>query len=152
MRFRDFVEQTKDAVHTIAGELAGGRPLTPMLHFESPDSGVQIQAVDHRFFQSLDDRRDLVAGFVVPLVRERGTDKIAWTFTGDALTAYVDREDDRYEVVVATFVDAEHDETWVARLHRPPAGLPYVGEWRAWAADVDQEGPLLITPIQEAMR
>ncbi len=83
MRFRDFVEETKDAVHAIAGGLAGGRPLTPMLHFESGDNGVQIQAVDHRFFVSPGGRQRLIEGFVIPLVREHRADKVAWTFTAD---------------------------------------------------------------------
>ena len=146
MRFRDFVEDTKDAVHAIAGGLAGGRPLTPMLHFESGDNGVQIQAVDHRFFLSTGGRQRLIEGFVIPLVREHRADKVAWTFTAD-----VTDERGTYEAVVGAFIDAERHEVWAARLHRPPAGLPFVGDWHPSPPDTT-DGPLLIRPIQEAMR
>lgn len=153
MNFRQFVEQTKDAVHAIAGDVGGERTLTPMLHLES-EAGVHLMPVDPRFFDSIETRQRLVQGFVIPLVREHAAFRVAWTFEAWATArdgVRASEADDRHELVVGTFIDRERVEVWQARIHRPPAGVPFVGQWEAWEPEAT-DGPLLITPIQEAMR
>jgi hypothetical protein len=160
LTFRQFVEQTKDAVHTLVTSAHADvedddeRALTPMLHIENED-GVTITGVDPRFFDSLDARVRLVKGFVVPTVVERRAKHVAWTFEAWATTRgsemRASENPDRIELVIGTFIDAERAEVWQAQLHRPPAGRAFVGDWQPWEPAAT-DGPLLITPIQEAMR
>jgi hypothetical protein len=147
MIFRSFVEQTKDAVHSLAGGLAGGRPLSPMLHMDSA-TGVGIYGIDARFFTEPDGRSRLIHGFVLPLIREHRASKVAWTYTGEWSYYHAERVDG--ELVVANFVDPERSELWTAEIHRPPAGVPFVGDWQFSGPD-EHVGPF-IRPIQEAMR
>ena len=152
MIFRDFVEQTKDAIHTLAGGLEAQRPLTPMLHLESAGT-VEIFAVDGRYFESPGSKQRLVEAFVIPLVRDHQATKVAWTFSASIREVPWSSlaSDEPYEAVMATFIDRERSEVWAARVHRPPAGVPFVGDWQAGIPN-QAEGPLLIQPIQEALR
>ena len=89
------------------------------------------------------------------MIVERGAFHVAWTFEawpttrGDEMRACEDPE--RIELVIGTFVDRERAEVWQARIDRPPAGAGYLGGWEPWEVAATN-GPLLIDPIQEAMR
>lgn len=152
MIFRDFVEQVKDATETSAAGLHGGRDLTPMLHAKTPE-GIVIAVIDHLAFASRAAQVEMVHGFVVPLVRERQVDALAWTFTGDMTDVEGLGEDrllDVVHVLVGVFIDRERSELWHARL-RQNDSRAIVDDWRPWPPN-GTDGPLLIQPIQEAMR
>lgn len=154
MIFRDFVEQTKDALYALASQLEGERDLTPMLHFESED-GIASVVLDPGFFESAQSRRLFVHQFVIPLLHEHGARKVAWTFCawssplhGVAPSIHPERR----ELLMATFIDAERHEIWRAPIVRTggPDAPVLIGAWTAGPAS-ESSGPLL-TPIQEALR
>jgi hypothetical protein len=134
--FRDFVEETKDAVRELAGGTRGDRDITPMVHLETEETGRELVAVDPLFFTEPGGTEDLIEGFVIPLIQERMAIKVAWTFTTTA---------DGLRMVVAVAVDRERHETWLAPLF--PEG---VGEWLGIGPNSTYG--LLVGPIQEALR
>jgi hypothetical protein len=136
MTFRDFVEETKDAVRELAGGVRGDRDITPMVHLETEATGRELVAVDARFFTESGGTEDLIEGFVIPLVQERMATKVAWTFTTLA---------DDLRMVVAVAIDSERHETWLAPLF--PEG---VGEWLGIGPNSTYG--LLVGPVQEALR
>jgi hypothetical protein len=136
MIFRDFVEETKDAVRELAGGTRGDRDITPMVHLETEDTGRELIAVDAQFFIKPGGAEELIEGFVIPLIQERMATKIAWTFTAVA---------DDLRIVVAVVIDRERHETWLAPLF--PEG---VGEWLGIGPNSTYG--LLVGPIQEALR
>lgn len=144
MNFRDFTEEVKDAIEALAAGVRGERPLTPMVHLESED-GVHALGVEAAFFESVQSRVLLVQGFVVPLIAERKARIVAWTFSGERTV-----NGDTFEVVVATVIDRERAEVWVARVGRVEERL-VVGGWQPWQVD-QADAPLLIDPVQEALR
>lgn len=157
MIFRDFVEQVKDATEMAAAGLHGGRDLTPFLHADTPE-GVVIAALDYMAFTSRAGQIALVHEFVIPLVLERKVSKVAWSFTGDMTELpevpqgipFEEAMVETTHVLVATFLDAERSELWHARL-RQNDSRAIVDDWRPWTPNAT-DGPILIQPIQEAMR
>lgn len=141
MKFREFVELTKDAIEGLAAGTRDGRDLTPMLHLESQD-GISLLALDPAFFTSASTREVLAHRVAVPAIREYRARKVAWTFTG------IVHGEQSWEALFATFVDAERTEVWVAPIVRPENLPPVIGSWESWP---DTDGPLLTT-IQETLR
>jgi hypothetical protein len=80
--YDEFAEHTKAAVANQARGLRGRDP-TPMVHFVAGDE-VSLIAVEAAFFDSdhPERRRELVDGFVLPLIRERGASAVAFSFAG----------------------------------------------------------------------
>jgi hypothetical protein len=134
--FRDFVEETKDAVSALAGGARGDRDITPMVHLETEASGRELVAVDPLFFTKDDGIEELLEAFVIPLIQERMATKVAWTFTS---------EYEGVRMVVAVAIDSERHETWLAPLF--PEG---VGDWLGIGPSSTYG--LLVGPIQEALR
>jgi hypothetical protein len=134
--FRDFVEETKDAVRALAGGTRGDRDITPMVHLETEASGRELVAVDAQFFAEPGGTEVLIEALVIPLIQERMATKVAWTFTTAA---------DDLRMVVAVIVDRERHETWLAPLF--PEG---VGDWLGIGPNSTYG--LLVGPIQEALR
>jgi hypothetical protein len=57
MIFRDFVEETKDAVRELAAGARGDRDITPMVHLETETTGRELVAVDPQFFTTASDTK-----------------------------------------------------------------------------------------------
>jgi hypothetical protein len=136
--FRDFVEETKDAVRELAGGTRGDRDITPMVHLETEETGRELVAVDPLFFTEESGVENLVEGFLIPLIQERMAIKVAWTFTSATTT-------DNLRMAVAVVIDRERHETWLAPLF--PEGI---GEWLGIGPNSTYG--LLVGPIQEALR
>lgn len=149
MLFRDFVEQIKDAAEVIAGNIRGGRDLTPMLHFDSghQPGGVASIALEPAFFASAESRAKLVEHIAVPLIEARQPQQVAWTFTGTIGELESDASE---EVLAAVVVDRERHEAWHAQMLRRDDAPPAIGGWRQLPAN--QQAGFLVTPIQNALR
>lgn len=149
MTFREFTQETLDAVRMVAGQL-GDRDVTPMVHFETQDGRRELVGVDPLFFTEDGGVTKLIDTFVVPLIREREIQKVAWTFTSAAgPNMYAGGGHDVagpaiVRVVVALVMDGEVHETWIAPL------LPQVGDWLSLGANTTDG--LMVSPVQEALR
>jgi hypothetical protein len=142
--YDEFAEHTKAAVANQARGLRGRDP-TPMVHFVAGDEVSLIAA----FFDSdhPERRRELVDGFVLPLIRERGASAVAFSFAGTRVTTYRGHED-RLDVMTVVTMDREVQQAWVAAL----ADLA-VGALAPWELlPPNQQVGQLVTPIQEALR
>lgn len=161
MRFRDFVELTRDALESVAFRLEGERTITPMLHLES-ELGVSHTGIAGAFFESSDAVEALVRRYVLPLIAEAQARKVAWSYCvwaapqrrnpPSAATHALVRpavHPERRELLLATFIDAEVVEHWGAPLVRT-GGPVLIGEWMAAVPNVGG-GPML-SAIQEALR
>lgn len=151
MRFRDFVELTRDALEAVAFRLEGERTITPMLHLES-ELGVSHTGIAGAFFESSAAVEALVRRYVLPLIAEADARKVAWSYcvwaspnSGPRPAAHPERR----ELLLATFIDAEVIEHWGAPLVRT-GGPVLIGEWMAAIPNVGG-GPML-SAIQEALR
>lgn len=147
MIFREFVEETKDAVAMLAGGVSGGRDITPMVHLET-EVGRELVAVDPQFFEVDGGTEQLVGRFIVPMIQERMAMKVAWTFTS-ALRAKPQfdppPEAEPARMVTAVVIDGERTEAWLAPLFDGR-----VGEWLLLPPN-NIHG-LLVGPVQEALR
>lgn len=147
--FREFVNDTKHAYGELTVNLRGSRDPTPMVLFQSGDD-VQMIAVEAAFFEDADRTVELVERFIVPLVREREPQRVAWAFAAERIEQIVQPSPGpelRSEVVAAVVMDRELHETWIAPLTRAPMT---VGEWEVLPPN--EQAGRLITPIQEALR
>lgn len=142
MTFRDFTEETKEAVVALVAGMRGDRDITPMVHLHSEDGGREIIGVEAQFFAEPGGVEQLVERFIVPLVQERMATQVAWTFTG----AFQDGYADPPRLVVAVVMDREVHEAWVATLH-PDAG---VGDWLNLGSNSTYG--LMVGPVQEVLR
>jgi hypothetical protein len=163
MNFRDFVEQTRDAIQSVAFGLRGERDVTPMLHLESR-SGVTIVPIDPEFFENSTNVELLALHYVLPLIAENRTRKLAWTFcawaspagrathgpAAEGTSPRPSSHPERREILLATFIDPEVIEHWAARIVRT-GGPVMIGPWRSSVRASVDGGPLLTT-IQRALR
>ena len=151
MNFRDFVEQTIDAVESVAFTLDGDRDITPMLHLETPD-GVSVHGLDPQFFASPAMVQILVSRYVLALIAGSGARKVGWTFCAWAAPVGAERpaeHPDRRELLTATFIDREVVEHWAAPIIRT-GGQVIIGARASAVPNVMRGNP--ITAIQEALR
>lgn len=137
MTFRDFTEETKEAVTALVAGVRGARDITPMVHLQSEDSGRELIAVDARYFNE-GRVQELVEGFIVPVVQERMATQVAWTFTSAI--------EDSTRIVTAVVIDREVNEVWAAHIGDDNT----IGEWTNLGTNTTQG--LLIEPVQEALR
>jgi hypothetical protein len=152
VRFRDFVELTRDALESVAFRLDGERTITPMLHLES-ELGVSHVGVDDAFFHSSAAVRLLVHRYVLPLIAQDHARKVAWSYCVWAAPAGGGRpaaHPERRELLLATFIDGEVIEHWGASLIRT-GGPVLVGGWHAAMPTVSGGGPML-SAVQKALR
>lgn len=151
MLFRDFVEQNKDAMQAEVGAMPGTDP-APVLTLDTP-RGVMLVQLDPRSFDSRLSRIELVHGFAIPMIAEHGATQVAWSFAAWlASNSQVrpSQDPNRQEAVVVTVIDRERHEVWQGELHRNGSQAMIAG-WHPWAPN-EADGPLLIQPIQEALR
>lgn len=151
MKFRDFVELTRDAVGTIAFDLRDEDAIVPMLCLET-ELGFTVVTADDAFFASSDGTRRLIEGYLVPLIRENHARKLAWVFCAWEAPPGGERPSEhpeRREILMATFIDPEVVEHYGASIVRED-GLVQVGQWIAAAPNVG--GGPAITALQEALR
>ena len=137
MTFRDFADETKEAVAALTAGVRGERDITPMVHLHSQGGGREIVAVDARYF---DEGRvqELVERFIVPLVQERMATQVAWTFTSSI--------EESTRIVTAVVIDREVNEVWAAYIGADNS----IGDWTNLGTNTTQG--LLIEPVQEALR
>lgn len=152
MKFRDFVEVTRDALESVAFRMNGDRDLTPMLHLESEQAGVTIVGIDPAYFDSADKIETLIAAYVVPLIFENQARKVAWSYCVWAAPDGGPRPSEhpeRREMLFASFIDPEVVEHWGAPIVRT-GGPALIGPWRAAVPNLG--GGLIINLVQEALR
>lgn len=144
--FREFVDHTKAAIVQIVRGLHGARHPAPVLSMVT-DGNVNLTGVDAAFFDPahLERRGELIDRFVVPLIRERESSMVAWSFVAqqDRIEPLPSRE-----VVTVVAIDREVHETWVAPLHELLAGT--LAPWEQLPPN--QQAGRLIDPVQEALR
>jgi len=150
MRFRDFVEVTRDGLESIAFKLEGDRDLMPMLQIEDA-RGLSVIGVDPEFFAA-DRLERFVAAYVVPLIIENQARKVAWAhcaWQAPAEGVRPSEHPERHEILLAVFIDPEVVEHWTAPIIRT-GGAVMLGPWQTGPQNA-LEGPL-ITAVQEALR
>lgn len=159
MKFRDFVEVTRDGLESVAFGLEGDRDLSPMLHLES-ELGVSITGIDPGFFESLDSVQLLVARYVLPLIAESHARKVAWSYcvwaaprrtppSAATHTLMPAKHPDRRELLLASFIDPEVVEHWSAPIIRTGGPL-LIGPWEAAIPNIG--GGPHVAAVQEALR
>lgn len=152
MKFRDFVEVTRDALESVAFRMEGERDITPMLHLEAEHAGITIIGIDPEYFQSARNIKTLVTGYVVPLIAENQARKVAWSYCvwvspngGPRPSEHPERR----EMLLATFIDPEVVEHWATAIVRT-GGPVLLGPWEDSIPNTG--GGPLTTTIQEALR
>lgn len=147
MKFRDFVEELKDAGEAMAMS-AGARPIMPMLRLESHDAPATMMVVEPQFFDSLEGRHRLI-DLIVRTVREHGTRRVAWLLEATVTTRAPDTDDHIQDVLMLVAMDAEVSEVWLASLMRNESST-FVAGWQSMPAN--ETHGRLITPIQKELR
>lgn len=173
--FDDFAAEVRVFFAQHVAGIRGDRDPHPMLVLDTP-LGVTGLVMEPEWFATAEDKLRLIAQIVLPAIRQYRATKVAWLHAGTMSTelvaaggkALADPPAVDESVLVATIIDAEVHQVWIARMVEveatedigPVAQVPSArlsrnvsraaGEWEQLTPN-EQLG-LLVTPVQEALR